>query len=191
LIANVLAEFALVADSNMETFNFYWWAFVILHLIRNLALIIAFMWNVLKSEIYNALLIKLIPWLLGIILFLVLNSYVYGVLKAGLWMLIFTVSNALLLIAAGLRMNHTSDNSLIYSIGANCLFILSDAFFGLTISGFWLGLRSVFLIFGGYWTCVSVYDHVANFKLTSKDHVYKTMEDKNMSPPPKMVETVI
>lgn len=189
LLLNFLSELTVIYDYTLEKYTFWYTAFIGMHFVRNIALTLSYIWNVLKSEIYNDLWIKLLPYVGGIVLFFILNTYVYTGLQEYIMHLILCISNALLLWSASLRTNHTSDKSLYYAVAGVLMLIFSDVCFILWTGGLGGGLRGFFVVIGGYAIDWSTYDHIENYKLTVKnriyhqnDSAYKAMSDKKPEP---------
>jgi hypothetical protein len=177
LICNLLGEISLMWDKSLEKYTNAYWAFLILHFVRDLLLVVGYYWNVIKSEIYNNILVKLAPYGIGAATVYLMQYWrdidekYYGIFLA------FNIISGLMLTAACLRPNHTSDESLHWGIGASALFILSDFLAMRTVGNFGLALRTVMLILGSYGTTMATFDHATHYKIEVKTRVYHQFSD--------------
>jgi hypothetical protein len=191
ILLQFLAELAIVYDYNLTKYTFWYTAFVGMHVLRNLSLTASYMWNVLKSEIYNDLWIKALPYVGGIVIFFILRIYVYSGLDEAILHLIFCISNALLLWSSSLRTNHTSDKSLYYGVASVLMLIFSDVCLILWTGGFGGGLRGFFVVIGGYGIVLATFDHVENYKSSVKTRIYHQNDSGYKAMGDKKLEAVI
>jgi len=165
-------------DKELEKYTGAYWAFIVLHLIRNLLMAVAYFWNVIKSEIYNAFLVKIIPYGVALIILFVLQNWRDIDDRYFVFLLIFNISGMLMILASMLRTNHTSEHSFLWGIIASLLFIISDFLATRSIGDWGEAFRTLLLILASYTVTISTFDHVSHYKLTVKNRVYLQMNDE-------------
>jgi len=186
LLMCLVGEVLIFFNLENTKYTTVYWAFLAVHCGRNVALGAAYGWNVLKSHIFNPFWTKLIPYIVVIPIFFLLQVFVFSLEES--YRLIFILYNAticFMLLAAGLRWNHSSDRSYFITIIAVVVFILSEIFYFWEFSSetvnpatlekessIFNALRAPFLQLGSCLIVSGTVDHVIHYKLTVKTRMY-------------------
>jgi len=186
LVGCLFGEVLVFFNLENEKHTTVYWTYLAVHALRNLALGAAFGWNVLKSHIFNPFWTKLIPYLVVVPIFFILQLFVFN--KEESYKIIFIVYNATLcfmLLTAGLRWSHSSDRSYFIILAAVIILILSEIFYFLEFSSatidpltlekessIYNALRAPFLQLGSCLIVTGTVDHVIHYKLTVKSRMY-------------------
>jgi len=182
LVGEVLVFFNL----ENEKYTSVYWTFIGIHLARNLALGAGFGWNILKSHIFNPFWTKLIPYIVVVPIFFILEIFVFSLEESSrVFFIVYNATLCFMILTAALRWNHSSDRSYFITIAAVLAFVLAEIFYFWEFkyeainpatlekeSSIFYALRAPFLQLGSCLIVSGTVDHVIHYKLTVKSRMY-------------------
>lgn len=206
LVLCLVGEILIFFNLEHTKYENVYWAFLGIHFIRNLILGVAYGWNVIKSHLFNPLWTKLLPFIVVVPIFLILQAFLFSNEEEYTFLfLIYNASICFMLVTAGLRYNHTSDRCYVMMLIAVAAFLLSEIFYFLEFdSGSndtktaptntageilaeeddWdiiAAFRAPLLQVGSCLLVSATVEHVIHFKLTVKQRIYLPLTEKETS----------
>jgi len=181
----MIGEAILLIDPKQTKYYWSFWAFLGVHLARNLIFTFAFVWNIVKSFFTNHIAARIIAIIVSGIIFVVLQYVHYGDEENHKgFFLAYNIIVCLMILSAALRNNHTSPEGFIMMFIGSVLFMLSDvcylSYFG-NEGAFILALRTGLLMIGSIIVLSAGVHHVLYFKLKVQQITFAGVTGKELS----------
>lgn len=172
----LVGEGLLLVDTENDKYFYIFWAYLGVHMLRNIIFTIAFVWNIKKSIFNNQWIGKILSFVLAGGLFALFhfthyeNEYMYEE-----FFIAYNAVACFMILTAALRNNHTSPEGFWLMLLGCLLFVFSDICYLGTFSNgaVWvLALRTFFLMVGSIIVLSAGVHHVLYFKLKIQQMMY-------------------
>lgn len=185
----LIGEVLLLLDPKQTKYYMTFWAFLGVHMARNIIFTSAFVWNISKSIFTNQTPLKIIAIVATGILFAILQWVHYGDQEEHeAFFLIFNIIACFMILSSAMRNNHTSPEGFLMMFAGCFLLLMSDvcylSYFG-DESNWVLALRTGLLMIGSILVLAAGVHHVFYFKLKVQQITLAGITGKELNPVPK------
>lgn len=187
LLISVLSECCALFNMSYTKESRAFWLFVGLHGFRDLLISARLFYDIYKSDIYNDLWVRIMPFPCVGLLFLLLEVFLFG--KETENFMVFLLYNAvtcLPLLTAASRIHHTSYNGFFIMIFGTLALVASDVFYFSRFMGIApeqtisIDFRATFLLLGNALIQYGTYDHITEYEKESKKTYYLTTNEEEL-----------
>jgi len=190
VLISLFAEWCVLFNMDYTQSSRSFWLFAGLHFARDLLISARLFYDIYKSNIYNDVWVRVMPFPCVGLLFLLLEIFLFG--KETSYFMVFLIYNAvscLPLLTAASRINHTSYDGFFIMIFATLGLVASDVFYFAKFLGtsaeaaepaISIDFRATFLLLGNALMLYGTYDHITEFEKETKKTYYLTTNQEDL-----------
>jgi hypothetical protein len=187
LLVSVLSECCALFNLSYTKESKAFWLFVGLHAFRDLLISARLFYDIYKSNIYNDVWVRVMPFPCVGLLFILLEIFLFG--KETSRFMVFLLYNAvtcLPLLTAASRIHHTSYSGFFIMIFGTLALVASDVFYFSKFLGTTteqttsIDFRATFLLLGNALIQYATYDHITEYEKESKKTYYLTTNEEEL-----------